>query len=567
MQTPKEQIISLILPHLSADGITYDDLLPLIDYPKSPEMGDYTLACFVLAKKLRKAPPMIAADILSKIEADSKELFSCVEAVGGYLNFRLSDTAKTNAVLSFAKAGDSFGKSALGEGKTVVLDFSSPNIAKPFHIGHLGTTAIGNSLRRLHEFCGYKTISINHLGDWGTQFGRLIVAFRRWGSREAIEEGGVDALGEIYRRFYAEAELDPTLNDEARAAFAAMEAGEKEALELWEWFKEISLAEFQKTYKLLGIDFDSWNGEAFYNDKMDAVIQELDDKGLLTISDGAKVVDLSDEGMPPCLILKTDGSTLYATRDITAGLYRKNTYDFDKCIYVTDAGQSLHFKQWFTVIGKMGYGWSGDLVHVPYGKLSINGTKLASRTGNVVLLRDLFSDAIDRVRAITIERNPSCENLDEVSRAVGVGALVFNQLSTGRIKDISFSVEEALNFDGNTGPYVQYTHARICSVLRKADYNGEEINALSFEPKEQELYAMLVRFPETVQKALADYEPSTISRYALDLCQCFNRFYQACPVLKAEGDARTLRLAFCKACEAVLKNCLWLLGMEAPETI
>lgn len=567
MQTPKEQIISLILPHLNHDGITYEDLFPLVDYPKTPDLGDYSLATFVLAKKLRKAPPVIAADIKAKIEEDSKGLFSSIDAVGGYINFRLSDEAKTQALASFANAGDSFGKSTRGAGRTVVLDFSSPNIAKPFHIGHLGTTAIGNSLRRMHEFCGYKTVSINHLGDWGTQFGRLIVAFRRWGSREEIEKGGVDALGEIYRRFYTEAESDPSLNDEARAAFAAMEAGDAEALELWEWFKEISLAEFQKTYKLLNIDFDSWNGEAFYNDKMDAVIEELEEKKLLTESDGAKVVDLSEEKMPPCLILKTDGSTLYATRDIAAGLYRKNTYDFDKAIYVTDAGQSLHFKQWFTVIGKMGYEWSQDLVHVPYGKLSINGTKLASRTGNVILLRDLFADAIERVRAITLERNPACENPDEVARAVGVGALVFNQLSTGRIKDISFSVEEALNFDGNTGPYVQYTHARICSVLRKANFSGTIGGAQKFEAKEQELYALLVRFPETVLKALTDYEPSTISRYALDLCQCFNRFYQACPVLKAEGDVREMRLAFCTACEAVLKNCLWLLGMEAPETI
>ena len=567
MQTPKEQIITLIAPHLEADGITKEDLLPLVDYPKTPEMGDYTLACFVLAKKLRKAPPMIASDLLAKIKEDAKALFSSVEAVGGYLNFRLSDEAKTASLFAFANAGDEFGKSTLGEGKTIVLDFSSPNIAKPFHIGHLGTTAIGNSLRRLHEFCGFKTVSINHLGDWGTQFGRLIVAFRRWGSREAIEEGGVDALGEIYRRFYAEAETDPALNDEARAAFAAMEAGDPEALELWQWFKEISLAEFQKTYKLLNIDFDSWNGEAFYNDKMDAVIEELTEKNLLTESDGAQVVDLTEEDMPPCLILKSDGSTLYATRDIAAGLYRKKTYDFEKAIYVTDAGQSLHFKQWFTVIGKMGYDWSKNLVHVPYGKLSINGTKLASRTGNVVLLRDLFADAIERVRAITLERNPACENPDEVARAVGVGALVFNQLSTGRIKDISFSVEEALNFDGNTGPYVQYTHARICSVLRKAEDVQSTAAAQAFEPKEQELYAMLVRFPETVQKALDDYEPSTISRYALDLCQCFNRFYQACPVLKAEGNTRAIRLAFCRTTETVLKNCLWLLGMEAPETI
>lgn len=567
MLTPKEQIISLLLPKLAEDGITREELATLIDYPKSADLGDYTLACFVLAKKLRKAPPIIAKELLEVIEAAGSELFSSVEAVGGYLNFRLSDASKTAALASFALAGDDYGKSDEGAGKTIVLDFSSPNIAKPFHIGHLGTTAIGNSLRRMHEFCGYKTVSINHLGDWGTQFGRLIVAYRRWGSEKEIEEGGVDALGEIYRRFYAEAEEDPALNDEARAAFAAMEAGDPEALRLWQWFKDISLAEFQKTYKLLNIDFDSWNGEAFYNDKMDAVIAELEEKNLLTSSDGAKVVDLSEEDMPPCLILKSDGSTLYATRDITAGLYRKNTYDFHKAVYVTDAGQSLHFKQWFTVIGKMGYEWSRDLVHVPYGKLSINGTKLASRTGNVILLRDLFADAIERVRAITLERNPSCENVDEVARAVGVGALVFHQLSTGRIKDISFSVEEALNFDGSTGPYVQYTHARICSVLRKEQFSGKIEGAHTFDPKEQELYALLVRFPETVAKALADYEPSTISRYALDLCQSFNRFYQACSVLKAEGDVRNLRLAFCTACEAVLKNCLWLLGMEAPETI
>ena len=568
MLTPKETLANEIYQALGCpEEPTKSALDSLIDPPKSADLGDLTFACFTLAKTLRKAPQAIASDLKAALERQNAG-YQKIDAVGGYLNVTRSDKQKSKELYQIVAAGDNYGRSEIGAGKTAVLDFSSPNIAKPFHIGHLGSTAIGHSLQRIHKFCGYKTVSVNHLGDWGTQFGRLIVAYRRWGSKEAIEQGGVDALGEIYRRFYEEADKDPSLNDEAREAFAAMEAGDEESIRLWQWFKDLSLAEFKRTYALLDLDFDSWAGESFYNDKMSAVIDELKEKGLLTESDGAMVVDLSEEKMPPCIILKSDGSTIYATRDITAAIYRHNTYHFDKCIYVTDAGQSLHFRQWFAVIGKMGYDWADKLIHVPYGKLSINGARLASRTGNVILLRDLFADAIERVKQITLERNPSLEDIDAVARAVGVGAVVFHQLSTSKIKDISFDPEEALNFDGNTGPYVQYTYARTQSVLEKANLPlSAPETALSFCAQEQELFSVLTRFSSVVQKALAESEPSVIARYALELCQSYNRFYQNCPVLKAEGDLKSQRLNFCAATGTTLKNCLWLLGISAPRSI
>ncbi|MEA4832821.1 MAG: arginine--tRNA ligase [Oscillospiraceae bacterium] len=565
-------VISSLLPDVSAD-----DIMSLIAPTPDSSMGDFTVACFKLAKSLRKPPIKIAGELMDKLNASLPEGISKIEALNGYLNFYVSDKyIADNIIGKIISVGNDYGKNDIGNGKTMVIDYSSPNIAKPFHIGHLGTTAIGNSIKRIHQFSGYKCIGINHLGDWGTQFGRLIVAYHGWGNKEAIEKIGVKELARIYAEFYVRAESDPTLNDKAREEFSKLEHGDKEALDLWKWFKEISLNEFMRLYKVLGIEFESYSGESFYYDKMQAV-EELQEKGLLKESDGAMIVPLDEYKMPPCLILKKDGTTLYATRDITAAIYRWNTYHFDKCLYVTDAGQSLYFAQWFKVIGLMGYEFEKRLVHVPYGKISVNGAKLATRTGNVVLLEELFDEAISRVRAIIEEKNPgmSSENKDEIAKKVGLGAVIFNQLSAGRIKDVNFVWEDVLNFDGNTGPYAQYTYARCCSVVSKCDdetkagnsniNNGYSCAALNED--ERALALLLASFPDRVIQALGEYEPSDITRFIIDLCQTFNRFYHNCPVINAESDIKRLRADLCRSTKAVLGNALWLIGLKQTERV
>lgn len=542
------------------------EISAMLEYPPDPAMGDLALPCFKLSRTLRRSPVQIAEALAGCLSG-----LACVEraeAVNGYLNIRISGAYLAGTVLpGILTAGEKYGSAEIGKGKTVVLDYSSPNVAKPFHIGHLGTTVIGHSLKKLHEFAGYHCIGINYLGDWGTQFGKLIVAYRKWGSKELIEEGGIDKLVELYVRFHKEAEENKALEDEARAEFHKLEQGDPENLALWKWFIEISLAEYQKTYKQLGITFDSYKGESFYTDKMPAEVQKLREKGLLKIDDGASIVDLSEYGMPPCLILKRDGSTLYPTRDIAAAVYRKETYHFDKAIYVTSAGQSLHFAQWFKVVELMGYDWYNELVHVPYGTVSINGAKLATRTGNVVLLRDLFAAAIEEVSKIMEEKNPDLENKAAVAEAVGVGAIVFYYLSNNRNKDINFIMEDALNFDGNTGPYAQYTYARTCAVLRKAGEDDSGARVIT-EEEEAALLKTLALFPEKVLSALADYEPSVITRYILDVAAAYNRFYHNCPILSASDPAvRATRVAITKATNVVLGNALPLICMQKLEKI
>ncbi|MBQ6846561.1 MAG: arginine--tRNA ligase, partial [Oscillospiraceae bacterium] len=433
MKTLKKELAlklsSSILDKFSVD-ISADEVISLMEYPPDSSMGDIAIPCFKLAKALRKAPPMIASSLADGLESP---IIEKSEAVGGYLNLYLSASALCDHVLSeISNEKEKYGSPNNGEGKTVVLDYSSPNVAKPFHIGHLGTTVIGHSLKLLHEFAGYRCVGINHLGDWGTQFGKLIVAYRKWGSKEAVEQNEIDELVSLYVRFHKEAEIDPELENEARAEFTKLEHHDEENLALWKWFIEISIREYKKTYGQLGIEFDSYNGESFYTDKMPEQIEKMKEMNLLKIDDGASVVDLEEYGMPPCLILKRDGSTLYPTRDIAAAVYRKRHYDFAKCIYVTSAGQSLHFAQWFKVLEKMGYEWYDELVHIPYGTVSINGEKLATRTGNVILLKDLFSMAIEKVGSIMDEKNPDIENKAEISEAVGVGAIVFHYLSNNR---------------------------------------------------------------------------------------------------------------------------------------
>ena len=556
------------------------EIFSMLEYPPDKDMGDIALPCFKLSRALRKAPPMIA-EALSAAISDST--FEAVTPLGGYLNFKVNKTAFASRVASDIRAlGESYGSPDVGGGKTVVLDYSSPNVAKPFHIGHLGTTVIGHSLKLIHEFAGYKCVGINYLGDWGSQFGKVIVAYKHWGSKELVEKGGVDELVSLYVKINnaikAEEEESlkglpegakphSALGDEARSEFAKLEAGDEENLALWRWFVSVSLAEYEKTYKLLGITFDSYKGESFYTDKMPEQVEKLRNMGLLTIDDGASIVNLDKWNMPVCLILKSDGTTLYPTRDIAAAVYRKNEYDFDKAIYVTSAGQSLHFAQWFKVVELMGYDWYDKLVHVPYGTVSINGSKLATRTGNVILLRDLFDEAIRRVYEITKEKHPDEEECRKISEKVGVGAVIFYYLSNNRIRDINFVMEDALSFDGNTGPYAQYTYARACSVLEKAASEGE-INDAPLGELEFELAKVLSVFPERVKSALDEYEPSIITRYILDLCAVFNRFYHDCKILTAEDEKqRNARLALCASTKQVLKTALRLICLDSPEKI
>ena len=578
MQTIKlriaEKIASAVLAINAEAQLNAQDVAAMLEYPPDSNMGDLAFPCFKLSKALRRSPVQIAATLCEALSAD--EVIGKIEAVNGYLNIKIADSYLGNTVVPEILAkGARYGAQTFGEGKKVVLDYSSPNVAKPFHIGHLGTTVIGHSLRKLHEFAGYECFGINYLGDWGTQFGKLIVAYRKWGSREAVIEGGIDKLVELYVRVNNAIKGDPengipadnTLADEARAEFPKLEMGDEENLELWKWFVEISLAEYERTYRQLGISFDSYLGESFYTDKMPAQVQKLRDMGLLKIDDGASIVDLSDYNMPPCLILKRDGSTLYPTRDIAAAVYRKENYHFDKAIYVTSSQQCLHFAQWFKVVEMMGYPWYNELVHIPYGTVSLNGAKLATRTGNVVLLKDLFSLAIEKVSGIVEEKNPNLENKEAVAEAIGVGAIVFYYLTNNRIKDINFSLEEALSFEGNTGPYVQYTYARACSVLNRAGEVADAPVQITTE-EEAALVKTLCRFGERVCSAIADYEPSNITRFILDVAAAFNRFYHNCTILGAEDPAvRASRVKLTEATKIVLGNAFDLICLSKTEKV
>ncbi len=564
MNTIKNGVAVAVEEYIRSKGVEVEAVASFIETPADAANGDFSLPCFRFSRALRNAPPKIAAELKEVLDGKFAEIEK-IDAVNGYLNFYLSADFYVK-LLDRIAATEDFGKSDIGKGKTVCLDFSSPNIAKRFHVGHLGTTAIGGCLKNLFDYCGYTTVGINHLGDWGTQFGKLIVAFKKWSSMERVEKYGINELVEIYVRFSNEAEQDPSLNDEARAAFTELENMNEEYLAIWRSFKEISLREYMKTYELLGVSFDSYNGESFYNDKMDAIVDELREKGLLVVDDGASIVRLDDYNMPPAIILKKDGSTLYATRDITAAIWRKNNYDFHKCLYVTSAGQSLHFAQYFKVIEMMGYDWAKDLVHVPYGTMSVNGEKLASRTGNVILLDDLFNEAIAKAEKIIEEKNAALKDKRKVAEAVGVGAIVFNALSNGRIKDTNFVWEEALSFDGNTGPYVQYTYARCASVLRKNE--GEAVCGEYIpEADETALIKLISAFPTKVQSALADYEPCVIARYALDVCAAYNLFYHNRNILKSEGAVKAFRIKLTETAKHVLGSCLDLLGMKRTEEI
>ena len=577
MITLKKKISERILEKLrvafpSAE-LDAETIYGMLEYPPDNKMGDLALPCFKMSKALRRSPVQIAAAIADGFEAEGVER---AEAVNGYFNIKIANSYFENKVLpEILEKKESYGAPDMGKGKTVVIDYSSPNVAKPFHIGHLGTTVIGHAIKMLHEFAGYKCVGINHLGDWGTQFGKLIVAYKLWGNKEQIEAGGIDKLVELYVKINNTIKGDEEngiparedLAEQSRAEFHKMEIGDEENIELWKWFVKISLDEYAKTYKQLGIEFDSYNGESFYTDKMPAQVEKIREKGLMKIDDGASVVDLSEYGMPPCLILKRDGSTLYPTRDIAAAVYRNETYNFEKCIYVTSNQQILHFEQWFKVVELMGYDWFDKLVHVPYGTVSLNGAKLATRTGNVVLLKDLFAAAIDKAMGIMEEKNPELRGREDIAEAVGVGAIVFYYLTNNRIKDINFNLEDALAFDGNTGPYVQYTYARTCSVLEKAKKVSDGMAKISCE-EESELLKTLSQYEERVRNAIRDYEPSVIARYILDVAAAFNRFYHNCQILSSEdAKIKQTRIMLTEATRYVLGSAFSLICLKKTERI
>ena len=541
----------------------------MFETPPDREMGDLALPCFKLARTLRKAPPVIAKELEGSLELPETVSRAC--AAGGYLNFYFDPAKRIKSVLdAVAEKGENYGGGSEGGGRTVCIDYSSINIAKRCHIGHLTTTALGNALYKIYSFLGYKCVGINHLGDWGTQFGKLICAYKMWSCREDIEKGGIDELVRLYVRFNNEA--DEAMEEQARAWFKKVEDDDPEAMEIFNWFKDITLRDVARIYDLLGVRFDAYTGESFYKDKWQAVVQELEDKGLLTESDGAKVVMLDKYDMPPCIILKKDGASIYATRDIAAAIYRKKTYDFYKCLYVVAYQQNLHFRQFFKVIELMGYPWAKDLVHVPFGMVSFEGQTLSTRKGNIVYLDELLERAIEKAGEIIAQKNPELANKDTVARQVGVGAVLFYDLYNSRIKDVDFWWDRALAFEGETGPYVQYTHARACSVLAKSGVSAQE--ALNNEqwdpealcnPEAQEVLSLLEGFPQAVRSACAKNEPCAVLRHIMALAQAFNRFYFEHRIITDDQKKTAANLRLCAAVKTVIKTGLSLAGIEAPE--
>lgn len=550
-----------IAQKIAAEGLSAEDIYAAIALPPNSEMGDYALPCFKFAKVLRKSPALIAQDIAANYPAD--EVIERAEAVNGYVNFTINKSALARETIDEVLAkGERYGASGEGAGKTICIDYSSVNIAKPFHIGHLSTTAIGGALYKIFNFLGYKAVGINHLGDYGTQFGKLICAYKRWGNREEVQTGGIHAINDLYVRFNSEATEE--MEHEAREYFRLIESGDKEANELFDWFKDLTLEYVKGIYKKLNVTFDSYAGERFYTDKMGSVIDELREKGLLKESNGAQIVDLEPYGMPPCLILRSDGASLYATRDLAAAIYRKNTYDFYKCLYVVAYQQNLHFKQFFKVLELMGKEWAKDLVHVAYGMVSLEDGAMSTRKGKVVWLEDVIRKCEEKAYAIISEKNPELENKEDVAEKVGVGAVIFGALYNSKIKDIVFSYDKVLSFEGETSVYVQYTCARANSVLEKGGVPGEyKISELL--PQEAEVVKAISAFPQAVKDAAEKYEPSIVARFAVDLAQKFNKFYFDCKILTAEGDKKDFRLALTAAALTALKNALALLGIGVPE--
>lgn len=558
----RDQIIDLISTAANLDKAMVSDILEI---PPKADMGDFAFPCFQLAKTLRKAPPMIAADIAEKI--GDVDILDKLEVKGAYLNFFIKKELFVKTMIENADV-ENFGSSDMGKGKTICIDYSSPNVAKNFHVGHLRTTIIGNSLYKIYSKLGYQVERINHLGDWGTQFGKLIVAYKAWGSKEAVEKDGVAELMRLYVKFHEEADKDDSLNDQARAWFTKMEHGDEEALDIWKWFVDISLKEYKGTYALLGMEFDHYLGESFYHDKTADVVKRLQDANLLEESQGAQIVNLDAYDMPPCLIMKKDGSSIYATRDLAAIFYRKDRWNFDKCLYVTGQEQKLHFAQVFKVVELLGNDWAKDsLVHIPYGLVSLEGAKLSTRSGNIIYAEDILLEAIDKVKGVIAEKNPDLENKDEVAKIVGVGAILFHDLYNQRIKDVSFKWDKVLNFDGETGPYVQYTYCRCASILRSIDHDANATIDYSLLLDEEAIALLkeINRFPQVVKDAAEKYEPSVVARFAMDVAQSFSRFYNADRVNVEDATLRNARAKLVDMTKHTLKDALDLLGIQCPE--
>ncbi|MBR4235630.1 MAG: arginine--tRNA ligase [Clostridia bacterium] len=544
--------------------INADTVAGMLETPPNPEMGDYALPCFKLSKALKKSPMMISDALAGAI---STQEFARVESVKGYLNFFVDRALYAQSVVENALSqGASYGSGSEGTGKTVVIDYSSINIAKRFHIGHLSTTMIGNALYNMYAFLGYKCVGVNHLGDWGTQFGKMIAAYKRWGDEETIRNGGVDEMVKLYVRFNAEAKDNPALDDEGRAWFKAIEDGDEEALRIFSWFKEVTLKDAERVYDMLGVRFDSYAGESFYNDKMQPVIDELKEKNLLVDDAGAQIVKLDDYGMPPAIILRSDGATLYMTRDLAAAKYRHETYDFDKCLYVVAYQQDLHFKQLFKVMELLGWDWAKGCEHVNFGMVSFEGGTLSTREGRIVYLEDLLNQSIEKAAGIIAEKSPELENRSEVARQIGIGSVIFFALFNGRIKDIDFWWDRALNFDGETGPYVMYTHARLSSVLRKAGECTEapDYTALS-DPEAQAIIHLIDAFPSLIRTAVNKSEPSIVTRFSCELAKAVNKFYYEQRILDDDMGARSARLMLTRAARQTIATALRLIGIQAPD--
>lgn len=560
----KQEIADLLAANI--DEMTSEELYQMIEYPKHTGMGDFAFPCFRLAKAFRKAPNMIADELVAKLGENKN--FEKIEAVSGYVNFMVDKGVFAQTVIEDVLAQkDQYGASNIGMDKKIIVEYSSTNIAKPFHMGHIRSTMIGESLNRIYKYLGYDTTSINHLGDYGTQFGKLIVAFKLWGDRAAIEADPIPELLKIYVKFHEEAEEKPELEDEARAWFTKLENNDAEAYELWSWFREVSLKEFNRVYDMLGVHFDSYAGESFYSDKMPAVLDELREKNILQKSEGAEIVDLEDYNMPPALVTKKDGSTLYITRDLAAAFYRKSHYNFDKNIYVVGNQQKLHFQQWMQIIELMGYEWAKDCVHVDFGLVGLEEGTLSTRSGRVVFLEDVLKKAVAQTKAIIEDKNPNLENKENVAKAVGVGAVVFQELSSNRIKDYTFSLEKTLSFEGETGPYVQYTHARACSILRKAGVDittGVDYSLLN-DDITKDVVRLVSKFNEMVVLSHEKYEPSVVARYAVDVAQSFNRFYHDHPIITEDQALTKARVSLVAAVAQTIKNALRLVCLEAPE--
>ena len=548
------------------------DVASLIEVPTDEKMGDYAFPCFRLAKEFRKAPDAIAAEIAEKLQKNP--MFESVENVNAYVNIKIKRTDFIKDVIEDAVLkGDSFTKSNEGEGKKVLVDYSSPNIAKPFHIGHIRSTVIGNALYLIYKNLGYDVVRINHLGDYGTQFGKMIVAYRKWGNKEDVQREPIKTLLSYYTKFHEEAEKNPELDEEARRVFVKLENGEAEEVALWKWFKEESLKEFEKVYKMLNIQFDSYAGESFYSDKIPAAVAQLEEKGLLKESQNSIIVDLDQFGLAPALVKKSDGSTLYITRDIAAALYRKDTYDFYKCLYVVASQQDLHFKQLFKVMELMGNQWAQNCIHVQFGMVRLAEGTLSTRKGRVVFLEDVLNKAVEKTREVVVEKGVVSENIDRVAEEVGIGAVVFNELAHNRIKDYTFDWDKVLNFEGETGPYVQYTHARSCSLLRKAGKDmvskAKNLENIDYEKLTSdtmyELAKLIHNMPEVIKEAADRYEPSVITRHVVKIAQGFNRFYNEERILQGDATGTVSRLTLVIATKNAIKNGLALLGIKAPE--